>query len=76
MAKIKKGTEKIAFEQAQKAEDVERISNILSRRNPHLRAMKAKSGFSLIERFPGIDFMIYEEERLKSEKKKVNKKCQ
>ncbi len=33
-------------------------------------------GISLIEKFPGIDFMIYEEERLKREKKRGVEKCQ
>ena len=41
-------------------------------KNPYLGA---KGGFNLVERFPGIDFMIYEKER-KAKKKKVNKKCQ
>ena len=45
MAKIKRETE-------ENIEDVERISNILNRRNPYLRAMKVKRGFSLIEKFP------------------------
>ena len=41
-------------------------------KNPFL---KPSGGFDLIERFPGIDFMIYEEERIKKQKakKKINK---
>ena len=55
MAKIKRRTEKTVFDQAQKVEDVERVSNILNRKikknrkNPYLRA---NGGFSLIEKFP------------------------
>jgi hypothetical protein len=35
-------------------------------KNPFLRF---NGSINLIEKFPGIDFMIYEKERLKSEKK-------
>ncbi|GAI68817.1 unnamed protein product [marine sediment metagenome] len=31
---------------------------------------------NLVEKFPGIDFMIYEKERLKREKKRGVEKCQ
>ncbi len=42
MSEIKRKTE-------ENVEDVERISNILNRKNPYLRA---NGGFSLIEKFP------------------------
>ena len=40
-------------------------------KNPFL---KPDGGIDLIEKFPGIDFMIYEKERLKSEKKEGERK--
>ncbi|GAH35636.1 unnamed protein product [marine sediment metagenome] len=55
MSRRKRRIEKIVFGQAQKSEDVKRISNILNRgtkknrKNPYLRV---EGGFSLIERFP------------------------
>jgi len=57
----------------QKAEDVQRITNILNRRtkkdkkkNPFLNA---KGGLDLIEKFPGIDFIPYEKRRIKNQKR-------
>ena len=54
MSKRGRKTEKTVFNQAQKSEDVERISNILDRRtrdrkNPFL---KPDGSFDLIEKFP------------------------
>jgi len=55
MSGRKRGIEKTVFDQAQKVEDVERISNILNRRikknkrNPYLNF---NGGINLIERFP------------------------
>jgi len=46
------------------------------KKNPYL---KPDGGIELIEKFPGIDFMVYEEERIKKQKgrnaiKKVQKR--
>ncbi|MBA7586593.1 hypothetical protein ES708_28595 [subsurface metagenome] len=36
-------------------------------KNPYL---ESNNGFNLVEKFPGIDFMIYEKEKTKKRKKR------